>query len=215
MINFIWPSAWFHARQGFWQHGAFRNSTSRGISLGLQNIPRALHRQKFGLNFTWWLWIICAGLSCFHKARLPQLGSAGCDICPNSGKAWGLAGFSLPKSFNPFASNQPEPGDVPSALEKTPVQGVCGRAASHGDERERKMAQIGRKWLLPGLLGSLWVVSRVSGDEAVAPAVTNVCDFCPRLHRGQSQPRAAEPTQRTLLFVEKLPGTSLQPGPVL
>lgn len=73
-------------------------------------------------------------------ARLPQLGSAGCDICPNSlsGKAWGLAGFSLTKSFPPFGSKQPEFGYVPSALGKTPVWGVCGRAASHDDERERK-----------------------------------------------------------------------------
>lgn len=48
------------------------------------------------------------------------------------------------------------------------------------------MAQIGRKWLLPVLLGSLWVVSRVSGAEAVAPAVTNVCDFVPGCTREQS-----------------------------
>lgn len=39
------------------------------------------------------------------------------------------------------------------------------------------MAQIGRKWLLSVLPGSLWVAFRVSGAEAVAPAVTTMCDF--------------------------------------
>lgn len=94
-----------------------KNSTSRGISLGLQNIPRVLHRQKFGLNFTWWLWIMCVGLSC-SPSQPSTAGISRMWHLPNSGKAWGLAGFSLTKSFTAFASNQPELGDVPSALKR-------------------------------------------------------------------------------------------------
>lgn len=71
--------------------------------------------------------------------------------------------------------------------------------------------------------------------EVVAPSATGVplgafqgirswgCGSCchqrvwfyPRSQREQSWPSAAELIQRTLLFVEKLPGTSLQPGAVL
>jgi len=57
---------------------------------------------------------------------LPQLGSAGCDPNSLSVKDWALAGFSLTKSFIPLGSKQPEVGDLPSTLEKTPVCEASG-----------------------------------------------------------------------------------------
>lgn len=161
-----------------------KNSTSRGISLGLQNIPRVLHRQKFGLNFTWWLWIMCVGLSCSPS----QPSTAGISRMWHLPKLWESLGLGrlLPHQIFHRLCFQPAwTWGRAKCTEKTPVRGVCGRAASPGDERERKMAQAGRKWLLPVLL-VLWVLSRVSGAEAVAPAVTNVCDFVP----GRSVSRA-------------------------
>lgn len=60
------------------------------------------------------------------QAMLPQLGSAGCDPNSLSVKDWTLAGFSLTKSFIPLGSKQPELGDLPSTLEKTPVCEASG-----------------------------------------------------------------------------------------
>lgn len=78
------------------------------------------------------------------------------------------------------------------------------------------MVMKGRgKWLRlegSGCSQCYWGVFRLSGAEAVAPALTNVCDSVPGCTKARANP---ELIQRTSLFVEKLPGTSLQPGHVL